>query len=630
MCGICGIIISDVKKPVDKSLVEEMCKTIIHRGPDDQGIYVKGNVGLGSRRLSIIDLESGKQPIHNEDESVWIVFNGEIYNYPDLMQLLERRGHRFYTHSDTEAIVHAYEEFGEEFLQHLNGMFAFALWDSRRQRLLLARDRTGIKPLYYAWYNNSLLFGSELKVILAYPGFPRSVDVVALDEYLSFEYVPTPRTIFQNISKLPPGHTLSFENGQTLLTQYWDMHLERSEGGARKDTLTSQHELEKTLRESVCKEMISDVPIGVLLSGGIDSSAVAAFMVEAAPGNVKSFSIAFEDTSYDESHYARLVAKHLGTDHSELTLTPKIMLDLIPGLADFMDEPMGDSSFVPTFLLSQFTRQYVKVALGGDGGDELFGGYSTLQSHRLVQYYERFLPGFIRWKVVPWFVDRLPVSFDNISFDFKARRFISGRGVPDIIRHHIWLGSFNQNEKKQLLQPWLHLREKDTYEVVHSYFDTCKAKELINQVLYCDMKLYLEGDILPKVDRASMANSLEVRVPFLNPTLVEFASSLTHDLKLHGLTTKYLLKQALKNRLPAAILRRGKKGFNMPVAKWLTGPLRPLAEEMLSESRLKKQGFFEPAYVRTLLDEHQAGRSDNRKLLWTLLVFQLWYQRWAN
>jgi len=630
MCGICGIVFADVKKPVDGFLVEAMCKTIIHRGPDDQGVYVKGNVGLGSRRLSIIDLESGKQPIHNEDETVWIVFNGEIYNFPDLIQLLERRGHHFYTHSDTETIVHAYEEFGDEFLQHLNGMFAFALWDSHRKRLLLARDRTGIKPLYYAWYDKSLLFGSELKAILAYPGFPRSVDLVALDEYLSFEYVPTPRTIFQNISKLPPGHTLSFENGQTLLTQYWDMHLERSEGSARKDKLTCQRELEETLRESVCKEMISDVPIGVLLSGGIDSSAVAAFMAEAAPGNVKSFSIAFEDTSYDESHYARLVAKHLGTDHSELTLTPKIMLDLIPRLADFMDEPLGDSSFVPTFLLSQFTRQYVKVALGGDGGDELFGGYSTLQSHRLVQYYEHLLPGIVRWKVVPWFVDRLPVSFDNISFDFKARRFISGRGVPDIIRHQLWLGSFNQNEKKRLLQPWLHLREKDTYNIAFQHLNACKAKELINQILYCDMKLYMEGDILPKVDRASMANSLEVRVPLLNQTLLDFASNIPHDLKLHGLTTKYLLKQALKNRLPAEILRRGKKGFNMPIAKWLTSPLRPLAEEMLSESRLKQQGFFEPAYVHTLLDEHLAGRRDNRKMLWTLLVFQLWYQRWVN
>ncbi len=630
MCGICGLVYTEQTRPVETDLVETMCQTIMHRGPDNQGVYVQGNVGLGSRRLSIIDLETGQQPVHNEDETIWIVFNGEIYNYPDLTHLLERRGHRFYTRSDTEVIVHAYEEFGDEFLQHLNGMFAFALWDARHQRLLLARDRTGIKPLYYTQHDDALIFGSELKAILAYPGLPRTIDLVALNEYLSFEYVPTPRTIFQNIYKLPPGHALSLYEGQEHTWQYWDINLARSENVQPKRLAEYEAELLEVLREAVCKEMISDVPIGVLLSGGIDSSAVAALMAEATPGNVKSFSIAFDDPSFDESHHARQVAHHLGTEHYELTLTPKVMLDLVPRIAEFMDEPLGDSSFIPTFLLSQFTRQHVKVALGGDGGDELFAGYSTFQAHRLVEYYEWLLPGPVRYHLVPWIVDQLPVSFDNISFDFKARRFIAGRGVPNIVRHHFWLGSFTPAQKRQLLQPWSQVREKDTYHTAFDHLNTCQAQEPLNQLLYCDMKLYMEGDILPKVDRASMANSLEVRVPLLNHTLVEYVVGLPHDLKLHRLTTKYILRQAVRKQLPKAILERGKKGFNMPVAKWLTGPLHPLAEEMFSTERLQRQGFFEPTYVRGLLNEHLAGRYDHRKLLWTLLVFQLWHERWGK
>ncbi len=630
MCGICGIVNGENARPVAKNLVKKMCRTLIHRGPDDEGFYFNGNVALGSRRLSIIDLETGKQPIHNEDESIWIVLNGEIYNYPELTRMLEYRGHQFYTSSDTEVIIHAYEEFGDEFIQHLNGMFAFALWDANNRRLILSRDRTGIKPLFYSLHEGVFLFGSEIKSILAYPNMPRVVDLVALDEYLSFEYIPTPRTIFKGISQLPPGHALYFQDGKTRVWQYWDINLGRSENIQRKRLSDYETELLDVLRESVRKEMISDVPIGVLLSGGIDSSAVAALMVEANPGNVKSFSIAFDDPSFDESIYARQVARHLGTKHYELKLTPKVMLDLVPKISDFLDQPLGDSSLIPTYLLSQFTRQYVKVALGGDGGDELFAGYSTFQSHRIVEYYERIVPQFMRLRMIPWMVDRLPVSFDNISLDFKAIRFISGRGVPAVIRHNTWLGSFTTAEKQDLLQQWANVREKDTNDVAYQHWENSRAEQDINKLLYCDMKLYLEGDILPKVDRASMANSLEVRVPLLNHTLIEYAAGVPHDLKLHGLTTKYLLKRVMKDYLPSSIIKRGKKGFNMPVAKWLNGPLQPLVNEFLSEERLKSEGFFNPVYVRGLLDEHKSMRRDNRKLLWTLLIFELWADKWLK
>lgn len=629
MCGICGVVRAEPTRALEPGLIDTMCRSIVHRGPDDQGIYVQGNVGLGSRRLSIIDLEGGKQPIHNEDRTIWIVSNGEIYNYPALSRMLEQKGHRFYTRSDTETIVHAYEEFGDEFLHHLNGMFSFALWDARRHHLLLARDRIGIKPLYYTFHDDTLIFASELKAILAYPELERKIDLVALNEYLSYEYVPAPRTIFQDIFKLPPGHALDFYEGETRIWQYWDLDLALSETVQPKQSVEYESDVLDVLREVVRQEMVSDVPIGVLLSGGIDSSGVAALMAESTTDEIQSFAIGFDDPSFDESHHARQVARHLGTKHHELTLTAKEMLDLIPAIAEFLDEPLGDSSLIPTYLLAKFAREHVKVALGGDGGDELFAGYSTLQAHRLMDYYERLLPGAVRRQLVPWVVDRLPVSFNNISFDFKARRFISGQDIPSIERHHLWLGSFTPSQKLQLLQDWAQLEERETYRTAAEHLQNSGTKELINQVLYCDMKLYLEGDILTKVDRASMANSLEVRVPLLNNTLVEFVTAIPHELKLHRMTRKYIMRKALQGLVPDNILRRSKKGFNIPVAKWLLGPLRPLAEEMFSEERLRREGFFQPTYVRGLLGEHLAGRQDNRKLLWTLLVFQLWHERWG-
>jgi asparagine synthase (glutamine-hydrolysing) len=436
MCGICGVFDPASGAKPEKAILEGMSRSIAHRGPDDEGSFLDAGVGLAARRLAIIDVEGGHQPITNEDRTVWIVFNGEIYNHESLRHLLSKLGHRFQTRADTEVVVHAYEEFGPDCVRYLNGMFAFAIWDAPARKLFLARDRFGIKPLYYTLVGEELVFGSELKAILEHPRVERRIDVVALNEYLSFEYVPTPRTIFRGIRKLPPGHTLFYSTKGLELASYWDLSLKKSESRPPVSWRDYQERLRHELGEAVRKEMVSDVGIGVLLSGGLDSTTVLAMMTRSSTQRVKSFSIAFEEKSFDESRYARLAASTLGSEHHELTVTSSMMAELVPRLMDILDEPFADSSIVPTYFLSRFAREQVKVVLGGDGGDEMFAGYPTLQAHRLIEYYERWVPFFLRAGLVPKIIDRLPVSKDNISFDFKARRFISGRGVPVASRHH--------------------------------------------------------------------------------------------------------------------------------------------------------------------------------------------------
>jgi asparagine synthase (glutamine-hydrolysing) len=625
MCGICGIVNMNGDERVAPATLYHMTQRLTHRGPDEEGHYLSDHVGLGSRRLSIIDLAGGRQPISNEDESVWIVFNGEIYNFQELRTFLQKKGHTFRTLTDTEVILHLYEEFGSECVQHLNGIFAFAIWDNGRQELILARDRMGIKPLYYTETAGQLIFASEMKSMLVHPGVRRDIDLIALNEYLSFEYVPSPRTIMRNIFRLEPGHVLRFGARGLHVEPYWRLSMSRSESHPPVHWRDYAAELYEALKSSVRQELVSDVPVGVLLSGGIDSSAIAALMSDLYPGTVDSFSISFEEASFDESHYARLAAAHLGTRHHELVLTSQMAADMVPAITDYLDEPFGDSSFIPTFLLSKFAREQVKVVLGGDGGDELFAGYPTLAAHRLIEYYEKLAPWSLRAFLAPRLLKRLPVSFSNISLDFRLRRFLAGRGVPLQVRHHRWIGSFTDEEKVLLFQEWLHPVLRDTYTQVYVHARDCDARLPLNQLLYSDMKLYLEGDILFKVDRASMANSLEVRVPFLNNDVVRFATGLPLEIKLRRLTGKYLLRRSLANRLPAAIINRPKKGFNMPVAYWLNGELRDLTLAMLSRERLAQQGYFSYEYVKTLLDDHAAQRRDHRKLLWTLLIFQLWH-----
>jgi len=632
MCGICGIVaVGNTGPAISRQVLEKMNRSIAHRGPDDDGFYVTEQVGLASRRLSIIDLVTGKQPITNEDGTIWIVFNGEIYNYRELRNYLDKHGHVFRTNSDTETILHLYEEFGTECVQHLNGIFAFAIWDEKKSQFLLARDRMGVKPMYYTHLaNGQLIFGSEMKAILSHPGVDRTVDLISLNEYLSYEYVPTPRTIIRNVQSLVAGHILVYNLQGLTTSAYAALTFKQSESRPPVYWRDYSVALHNKLRSVVESELVSDVPVGVLLSGGIDSSTIAALMVDLYPGKVESFTIAFEEGSFDESNYARQVAKQLGTIHNEMVLTSKKAVELVSNISNILDEPFADSSIIPTYLLSQFAREKVKVVLGGDGGDELLAGYPTVLSHRLIEYYERLTPWAVRTHIAPRILDSLKISFDNISLDFRLRRFLAGRGVPLIARHQRWLGSFVDEEKSCLLRDWIQPVLRETYYQSFVYAQECDAKEPLNQILFNDLKTYLEGDILYKVDRASMAASLEVRVPFLNRDVVQFTNDLPMDLKLHNLTGKFLLRKTMKGKLSDEIIKRPKKGFNMPVAYWLSKDLKEMMLDVLSESFINRQDFFAFSYIQQLTREHFERRRDNRKLLWTLFMFQMWYRTYIE
>ena len=611
-----------------------MCSALAHRGPDDEGSVHLDGVTLGMRRLSIIDLEGGHQPMHNEDSRIWVVQNGEIYNHLELRSELEGFGHVFSSRSDTEVLVHGYEQWGSDFVSRLNGMFAFALHDRARREVLLARDRMGIKPLHYAIDGPRLVFASELKALLIDPALRRGVDPVALDQYLALEYVPSPRSMVIGIGKLPPAHTLTWSvvERTSVLRRYWEPSLSEGADVVNARGLDGQcEELLGALRESVRKELISDVPLGVFLSGGVDSSAVAAMMTQLG-SEVKSFSVGFADRSFDESGYARQVAQHLGTDHHELVLEPQMLLGLIPKLPSLLDEPLGDASIIPTYLLSEFTRRHVKVALGGDGGDELFAGYPTLQAHRLAGYYER-LPRVLRRGLVEPVVRRLPVSRGNLSFDFRAKRFVGGAGYPVEERHRRWMGSFTGEERVALLSA--EVREaaaRSGREGARVALEEGAAgpQDPLNRVLLSDMRGYLENDILVKLDRASMLASLEGRVPLLNNDFVEYATGLPLNLKLRGWSSKFLFKRALRGLLPESILARPKKGFGIPVAEWFRGPLKEQMLSVLSPERMASKGFFEPAAVEALVRQHLEGKRDNRKQLWTLFAFELWHDGYLS
>ena len=631
MCGIAGWGNLDPRtSPADGSeeLLRAMCDRMHHRGPDSEGYLIDDGVALGMRRLAIIDLLTGDQPTFNEDRTVAVVLNGEIYNYREVRAELEKRGHRFSTESDTEVLPHLYDEYGRDMVQHLNGMFAFALWDEKRKRLFIARDRFGEKPLYWGVFDGALLFASEPKVLLAHPAVKPDLNLNALRQYLSFDYVPAPLSIYAGISKLPAAHTLTLEDGKIKVERYWHLSYETRQPIPNVNEATEQ--LRDLLADSVKMRLVSDVPLGVLLSGGIDSSLVTALAVRASSETVKTFSIGFAEASFDESQYARAVAKFLGTDHHEERFSASLAANLVSEIGAWMDEPISDPSLVPTYLLSRFTRKHVTVALGGDGGDEIFAGYPMYFGHHMARAYLS-VPKFLRRGLVEPFVNLLPVKTKNLSFDYRARRFITASHYDEVARHHVWFGSFTPDDTEQLLtDDAKRASEPDIYRDARRLFAECDSQNIIECMQSLDTQFYLAEDILTKVDRASMAVSLEVRAPYLDPRVAEFAASLPPRYKLHGYTSKYILKKAAKSLVPPFVWRRGKKGFGVPFAKWLKNELRPLAHDLLSAERLKRTGLFNPDFVAKLQDEHERGIANHRKLLWTLLSFELWRESFVE
>jgi asparagine synthase (glutamine-hydrolysing) len=597
-----------------------MNETLVHRGPDSDGSLIDGPCGLAMRRLSIIDLAGGDQPIGNEDGRIQVIQNGEIYNYRELMESLRGRGHTFSTHSDTEVLVHLYEEHGPAFVDELRGMFAIALWDARHGRLVLARDRFGIKPLYYRVAGGQLSFASELKALLRQPGFSREIDPAALEAFLAFNSIPAPLTIFSEARKLPAGHLLVAEGGEVELTRYARPTPVPANQvrGEREEALAE--ELRGRLRDSVRAHLVSDVPVGVLLSGGIDSAALTALAAAESGYQVSTFSIGFEEQSFDELEQARLVAKRYGTDHHELVLRPDA-IDLLPKLVEAFDEPFGDSSALPTYLVSQLAADKVKVVLSGEGGDELFGGYYTYVADRLAPRVGRAA------SLLRPLVERLPSSSERVSFDYKAKRFVRGAHLPPVERHHAWKEIFSLDAQDELLSA---PRTTDPLDVYRARYAETEGSQELARLQDLDLGIYLVDDLLVKTDRASMAHSLEARVPFLDPVVAELALALETRQKVRGFSKKRLLRRAAAPLLPKEIIRGRKRGFSIPVAAWLRGDLAGFARDILSPETVERQGYLDPSAVTRVLDDHIAGREDLSRQIWGLLNFTLWFDRYAR
>ena len=632
MCGICGKVYYDRHRTAEPEVIDQMCRTLRARGPNDQGRHMRGPVGLGATRLSIIDVDGGHMPLCNEDGSVWIAFNGEIYNFAKLRNRLEGLGHRFATKTDTEVIVHLYEEEGEDFARHLNGMFAIAIWDHNNRRLVLARDQLGIKPLYYCRLADRLLFGSEIKAILA-DGVDREIDPVALHDYLSLNYVPGFRSMLSGIHKLPPGQVLVFDaaKNRTKLQEFWDVPAPPHVRTAHHGYGSTEDELLQLLREVVRDQLVSDVPVGAFLSGGLDSSLIVALMSEVSDAPVRTFSVGFRERSYDETPFARIVAKQYNTDHHELILAPDARTT-VESMANYFDEPFADSSAVAVHAISELAARHVKVVLSGDGGDEVFGGYATYQADRCASLY-RYLPTMLGARLIPRLVNLLPVSDRKISWDFKLRRFVEGASLPPLQAHVAWKSFFSEEMKARLYHAEYAASAvglRPTVAVMQGYFDRYPKDDLLNRLLYVDTKIQMVDDMLTKVDRMSMAHSLEVRVPLLDVRLVEFMSRLPGNMKVRGLRLKYLLKRVASRLLPPEILRRRKAGFHVPIPRWLKTELREMVGDYLSADVVSRHGLFDPQVVSSLLNAHWRGRQDHSRNIWNLLMFSLWHERYLQ
>jgi asparagine synthase (glutamine-hydrolysing) len=628
MCGICGQLNFDPDQPIAEDLIRQMCDVIVHRGPDDEGIWIDGPVGLGQRRLAIIDLSpTGHQPMSNEDGTIWITYNGEIYNHLDLRADLERRGHCYRGTSDTETILHLYEEYGPNCVKYLRGMFAFALWDAHRRRLLLARDRFGQKPLLYAETPDGLTFASEIKAILQDPAISRDVDEVALHHYLTYGYIPTPKTAFHKIRKLPPASILLWESGRISIERYWTL---RYTPKLKLRETEAVEQLLAVLREATGIRLMSEVPLGAFLSGGIDSSAIVALMAETMSEPVKTFSIGFDDQSFNELHYARQVAERYATDHHEFIVTPDA-LAMLPELVWAYGEPYADSSALPTYYVAKMTRQYVTVALNGDGGDEAFAGYDRYLANRLALGYER-LPTWLREGLIAPVVHRLPESTRRKDPLSRLRRFVLAMDATPERRYAHWMALFDNKAKNDLYTSDFRARMRaiDSLTLLEQAFAVADGSDFLDRTQYADVTTYLLDDLLVKVDIATMVHSLEGRSPFLDHRLAEFAARLPSNYKLRGYKSKYILKQALRDHLPKNILQRDKQGFGLPIGRWFRHDLRHVIYEVLLDQRTLGRGILDGWAVRTMLDEHVSGRINHQHRIWGLLVLELWFRTYVD
>lgn len=628
MCGIAGKLHFDSQQPVEESLIRRMTNLIRHRGPDSDGIWVDGSVGLGHRRLAIIDLTPlGHQPMSNADGTIWLVFNGEIFNHLDLRADLEKRGYRYRGNSDTETLIYLYEEYGRDFVKQLRGQFAFAIWDSRQRGLLLARDRFGQKPLLYAFTPHGLTFASEIKALLQDPAVSNEVDEVALHHYLTYQYVPRPQTAFQQICKLPPASTMWWQDGQVSLEQYWHLRY-TPKLKLTKDEAAEQ--LLELLRQATRMRLMSDVPLGAFLSGGIDSSAVVALMAEASHEPIKTFAIGFDDQSFNELGYARQVAELYDTDHHEFMVTPDA-LTVLPELVWAYGEPFADSSALPTYYVAQQTRQHVTVALNGDGGDEAFAGYERYRATQLAATYER-LPRWFREGLFTPLISRLPESTGRRDILPRLKRFISAIDQTPERRYAGWITLLDNATKMGLYTPEFARRvvDIDSIALLEEVYRQADSPNFVEQTQFVDVQTYLPDDLLIKVDIATMVHSLEGRSPFLDHKLAEFAAQLPVDYKLAGRTHKYILKQALTRHLPDSILHRKKQGFGMPLGRWFRHQLKPVAYDLLLEPRTQQRGLLNGVAVKNLLDEHIAGQVNHGYRIWELLVLELWFRTYID
>jgi asparagine synthase (glutamine-hydrolysing) len=617
MCGICGVFHAQNKPPIDPSVIEQMTNSLTHRGPDDHGTYIQGPIGLGFTRLSIIDLNGGHQPMSNEEGTIWLVFNGEIWNYTHLRSELQQKGHVFRTQSDTETVIHAYEEYGLDAISHLHGMFGFALWDETRQRLLLARDRAGKKPLYYTYVNGKLLFASEIKALLYHPDVKREVNLQALGDFLSVRYVPGPATLFASIYKVLPGHWLLCEAGALREECYWDVHFAPGSHDAEATYLAG---IRSHVRRAVEERMVADVPVGSLLSGGVDSSIITGTMSQLTNKKIQTFAVGFDHPEYSELPYARLVARHFQTEHHELVIQSSDLAQYWPLLTWHRDEPVSEPSDLGVYMISQLARQYVKVVLSGEGGDELFAGYPKYVVDWLAHYYH-LLPHSLRTQLIQPMLEHLPYKMRKVKM---AARTLSQDSPERWIQ---WFGIFHPPLKAALLTPGIQAQiDMDSSRTFRNWLKRGQPRDDLSAMLYLDTKVWLPDNLLMKSDKMTMAASLEARIPLLDEHLVEYAAMIPSSLKIKSFQAKYLLKRAFADMLPEQILTRKKMGFNVPTGIWFREGQRGLITGLLLSERLKSRGYFNTQCIASMLREHLEGKTNYQAQLFTLASLELWFR----